>query len=256
MKKSAFVLFLLLFSQNSFSAGDQESPYFLTNSEGISKPGVSTAIMENPAGLVLTKRTKVVGFAASEDKDFNPKTVGGGFITGADSTGLGLLYSKADSVSDGQLALGVGGGMKDVDVSFGATGYADTKLKNKNVDVGILINGRRGDISFGFTGYRLAGGADKLGTGISYRIDREATLTVDVTGNKSFNGKIVKPSLAVISNPIHLSIGYGFEADKKAAPSSHKGVGLGIGIEAGRTLTLVGYYNHIAKYYAGLALKF
>jgi len=256
MKVLLTALFLTFFSQISFSAQDMETPYFLSNSEGVSKPGAATAMSENPAGLVLNKRLKMVGFIASQESDFNPKTFGGGMVTGADSVGMGFLYSKTDSVRDGTLALGLGAGMSDLDISFGATGYADTKFKNQNIDAGILLNGRRGDISFGFTGYQLAGGANKLGAGMTYRLDREATFSVDVIGNKNFNGKIVKPSLLVSSNPIQLSIGYGFETDKKAPPSSLKGLGLGLGIEAGRTVALYGYYNHLAKYYAGLALKF
>lgn len=256
MKALHSILFLLLFSLQSFAAQDSESPYLLANSEGISKPGVPTAMLENPAGLVLNKRPKFVGLLASSESDFDPKTVGVGFITGSDSAGIGLLYTKADAATKGQLALGVGAGMRDVDVSVGATAYADTKLDHKDIDVGILLNGRRGDISFGFTGYQLSSGVNKLGAGMTYRLDREATFSVDVTSNKSMKGKVIKPALLVTSNPLQLSIGYGFETDKKAPPVSAKGLGLGIAIEAGRTVALFGHYNHLAKYFAGLALKF
>src|SRR5690606_25865707 len=78
-----------------------ERNHLLSVGAGISSPSVTTAIGENPAGLVNNQRFKLLAAAYSENSDFDPLGYSGTVFTGTGSVGVGLGYAGVTGAGGG-----------------------------------------------------------------------------------------------------------------------------------------------------------
>ena len=80
-------------------ASDIDSARMMSIASGVASPSKTTALVENPAGLSLNERTRILGIGASDNDSFNPFDYGGGAFFGNGQVGAPRPRSTCLSVS-------------------------------------------------------------------------------------------------------------------------------------------------------------
>ncbi len=253
--KAVTLIFVYLTALNSF-AKDGGSSHELSVGAGMASPSETSALFENPAGLVYNSRIQFQGFGSSGNSSFNPLTAGAGIFLGNGMVGgainataltnnigntLSLQAGLAASIG-GRIALGIEGSFLTSNSS--AINQFDT-------NVGVIFNSHH-DLRFGFAALGVVGGVDGYGAGIAYDLNSNATLAFDASTDSGLNTIGGKPALMIHLNPIQLTGGYAFTIKNAVASPLISGASVGVGINLSDKFKLQGYYNQLANYFFGL----
>jgi hypothetical protein len=215
---------------------------------GIAAPSGTTALEENPAGLAGQLRPRILAHSSSPHDALDERSYGTDFLTGNRSVGVGI---GAHRRSDAKL---------DVAWGLAATLGSSTSLGISGVGTGGLnaglILGARGGSRIGLAAFGLTGGVDALGAGWATELGSSATFAVDGSYSPDSKGSVVKPALGVRVSSLQLAVGYGIRVSEDGGAGIARGLSLGLGIPLGRNFALEGYYNQLARYYAGLSIAF
>lgn len=248
---------------------DFEWGHELSIGGGISSPAATTALSENPAGLVYNHQFKILAQGASQSNAFNPLGLGGLLFLGNGMVGAGLGVQTFSDLGGtpggiGLLDFGVAADVTSWNFAFGANGRYTLWNTGApigtgigatwDVDAGILYN-PRGDIRFGLTAFNVLSGVTAIGAGLAADPSSWATFTLDTAKDPRGSGWALAPALGVHLSSFQITYAYGLTL----SPGSlwlRQGSSLGIGVNFGQLAHLELYYNHLALYYAGLMLKF
>lgn len=254
----------ILISSNAFAqrygggGGGSEGVNLLSIGAGISSPSVTSAIGENPAGLIANQTTKLLVSGFSENSSFDPLGLGGTMYFGNGTVGAGLGYQKVTDGGGSAMVFGLAGEITAMNLAFGAAGsyqLSDGFADRLGLDLGLQFNAR-GPLKFGATAFNVNGGVNSYGAGVSYDANPSARLVIDASVNDDFEGLRLKPALGVTVQKFQITYGYGIEIDDTASSFIRGGSALGLGYEFGRNFHLQGYYNQIAKYYIAGMFRF
>lgn len=242
------------------AAAGAEDAHLLSVGAGIASPSMTSALGENPAGLVFNHRFRFLAQAATENDDFSPIGVGGGLFAGNGSVGAGLTLLGFES---GSMVLGWGlaAEIPGLDLSWGFTGshviagsgQAVAAGSSFGLDTGILLNGK-GKSRFGFTLFDVLDNIDAIGAGWAYDLSSAATFALDGAYGTGAKTIAIKPSLGIRLPGFHIASGYGFGVSGDGGNRIRDGVSLAVGIPFGKNFAIQAYYNQIARYYAGLTI--
>jgi hypothetical protein len=267
---------LFAYESDRYNRRTSEDDRYLSVAGGISTPSVTSALGQNPAGLVYNNQPKVFLDVASGNDKFNPIGYGGGFFTGNGSVGGGIALQGFNSQYDnsaGNLLLlnwGLAAEFTDLNLAWGFTGtytLANTGVGQGTgsggtgsghawgLDTGVIFN-PHGSTRVGLTAFQVIGGVDAWGAGISYDPSPWATFTVD--GIYAVNSKttILKPALSIHVSGFALTSAYGHRFDGSGWGWMSEGLSLGVGFPLGYKWAIQGYYNQISKYFVGLTIAF
>jgi hypothetical protein len=256
----AVVLFQTLPTQALAMTGG-ETEHLLSVGAGIASPSITSAIGENPAGLVNNQRLKLLASAYSAGNDsFDPLGYGATLFTGTGSVGLGLGYQgRTGDGTTGSLVYGLAGEISALKMALGVAGSFALEDQGGGgrvgLDVGALFNSK-GDLTFGVTAFGVEGGPDAYGAGIAYAMRSGARLALDAGVNNDLEGLRIKPGLLVSVDKIQLAFGYGLKVTDGGGSHIGDGLSLGLGFELGQNFHFQAYYNQLAKYFLGLTFRF
>ena len=263
--KSLSVVALLLTASPAFargfssSSGGTESMNLLSIGAGIASPSVTSALSENPAGLVSNETPKILGVISTENNSWDPLGYGGFFFTGNGAVGAGIGVQNYSGVANGStLQFGVAAEITQLAMTIGASGsYA---LSNGigdrfGADLGLQFNAR-GPFKVGLAAFNVNGGPDSYGAGFSYDANPNARIVLDASVNNNFDGLRLKPALGITVQKFQITYGYGIKVDNTVGSFIRDGSALGLGYEFGHAFQLQGYYNQIAKYYVAGMFRF
>ena len=167
-----------------------DTTHAVSHALGVSTPAIHSSLVENPAGLAYIRMTEVYGAVSSPNREFNPITYGGQVFFGDDRVGAGLgIFS--DSVAQ----IGIASQISPLLSAIGVT--ANISLNGAPTDLNIgWILGVESDFRFGFVGYGVLNGVDRLGVGLATELNRSATLAVDAGSNG--NGRAIGLKVSVL----------------------------------------------------------
>jgi hypothetical protein len=263
----ALLLVMLASSGSAFGAsryggGDYESFHWLSVGGGIAHPSATTAITENPAGLIYNSDLRILASSDAGNNSFNPLGANGHFFlgNGAVGGGIGLRNQHTfNTATDVNLDFGLAAEINALKLAFGVSGsYRVATLGatgggggTPGLNIGVLIN-PTGEIHGGLTLFDVLGGVNALGGGIAWDVNSFATLALDAaTTPTAFQAWSLKPGLQIHVLQVQLSASYGFAL--AGGGSWLRGGGtLGLGVRMGGNLHFQAYYNELNLYYAGL----
>lgn len=272
-RKLLFGLCLFLCPTVTWAAGgmdDFEIAHVLSIGAGISSPSVTSALVENPAGLVYNQQTKFLGETAATNASLNPIGLGGLFFLGNGFVGggLGVQTFSGQGNNAGNISIfnfGIAAKATGLNVSIGATGsyvisqsgnataYANGTTLDSNI--GMIFN-PDGDVRFGVTAFDVLNGVDALGAGIAASASDWATFSLDGSMDaKSGNGKTIKPAMGIHLMDFQFTLGYGLGLDNLDTNWIRRGTAFGMGIQLGMEAHLQFYYNQLALYFVGLTIR-
>jgi hypothetical protein len=247
-------LFLLAFLLSSTAwASDIDSARIMSVGSGIASPSKTSALLENPAGLSINERTRIMGLVRSDDNSFNPLGFGGGIFAGNGQVGAaGDIERISDSST--MLNLGLGFEVPSTDFSLGVDLHHELQGGGGgwNVDLGAIFN-EKGKWRIGAEVFDAFDGG--YGAGIATNLSPDVTFATDASVDKNFNGLTAKPGIGVDLHSFQLTYGYGWHIDKKSTSHIFEGHAAGLGIRLTDSAHLQGYYNQMAKYFIGLVFK-
>jgi len=271
IQKLSLVLGVLLLPTLVWAYGmdDFEMGHVLSVGAGISSPSVTSALGENPAGLMYNQQPKFLGEAALTQNSLNNLGLGGLFYLGNGFVGggLGIETFNGQGNNAGNLTLlnfGIGAEIQAINLSFGATGtYTLSQNGTTNGagsgsiwtgNVGLLYN-PNGPFRIGVTGFHLASTTRAIGAGIAADASTWATFALDGTINIDGTGPVIKPAMGIHLNDFQCTLGYGLVLDSSAMNWIRQGGSLGVGVRLSPNFHLQAYYNHLALYYFGLTIR-
>lgn len=241
------------------SAHAAESANLLSVGAGVSSPSVTSAIGENPAGLVNNEGPKLLGSFFSPSSSFNPLGFGATFYTGNGRVGAGIGYANSGaSGTNGGLSFGLAAEITSLKTALGLSGgYGlDSGTGNRTaLDLGILINSH-GPFRVGVVAYGLTGGVNGYGAGFSYEMNANAKLVLDAATDSTFDGKSIKPGLGITIQDFQMAFGFGMDVGDVGSGMIRNDVSVGLGYAIGRAIHIQFYYNQIAQYFGGLMFRF
>jgi hypothetical protein len=234
----------------------------LSVGSGVAAPSATTALFENPAGLVYNDRIRIQANGASNNSSLDPLGLGGGAYLGNGWVGAGIQAVTATGRNT-SLRYGAGAYIDALRLAVGIAGgsaIASSTLRNPpgtshSVNAGAIFN-PYGDISVGATAYGLDNNISAVSGGVSTNLSHGATLALDATTRSDFKGLVVKPGLSVWLSSFQLSYSYGYRVDKNAPAYTPLESTVGLGLAVSDFAHLQAYYNQYAKYAAALTLKF
>lgn len=251
------------------SYGLDELNHLLSVGGGIASPSVTSALGENPAGLMYNTRTKVQAATATGSESLNPVGFGGllfggnGFVGG----GIGLQGFNNQTEGGGQILLlnwGLAAEFTSLNMAFGFTG---TRTLHRSgvvmgtgsgttwcVDTGVIIN-PHGSSRYGLTLFQILDSVDAIGAGWAIDASSWSTFALDGTYSPDSKSAVVKPGLSLQFDGFQMSSGYGFRAVGDSGSWIRQGLSLGVGFNLGDHMFAQMYYNHIALYYGGITFR-
>ncbi len=226
---------------------------------GIASPSVTSALGENPAGLVSNETPKLLGVISTENNSWDPLGYGGFFFTGNGAVGAGIgVQNYSGAASGSALQFGVAAEITQIATTIGASGsYALSNGVSDRfgADLGLQFNSR-GPFKVGLAAFNVNGGVDSFGAGLSYDANTNARIVIDGSVNNDFKGLRLKPALGITVQKFQITYGYGIDVSKDATSFIRTGSALGLGYEFAQSFQLQGYYNQIAKYYVAGMFRF
>jgi hypothetical protein len=261
---------LFAYESDRYNRRTSEDDRYLSVAGGISTPSITSALGQNPAGLIFNNQAKVLVDVASGNDNFNPLGYGGGFFTGNGSVGGGIAlqgYNSQYDHSAGNLLLlnwGLAAEFTDLNLAWGFTGTytiantgvgqgAGTSGGAWGLDTGIIFN-PHGTSRFGLTAFQVVGGVDAWGAGYSYDPSPWATFTVDGIYAVYSKTSILKPGLSIHVSGFCLTSAYGYKFDGAGWGWMSEGLSVGVGFPIGYKWAVQGYYNQISKYFIGITM--
>lgn len=262
-------IFLLPSLVWAYGMDDFEMGHVLSVGAGVSSPSVTSALGENPAGLMYNQQTKFLGEAALTNHSLNNLGMGGLFYLGNGFVGggLGIETFNGQGNNAGSLTLlnfGVGALIEGLNLSFGASGtYTVSQNGATNGtgsgsiwtgNIGLLYN-PNGPFRVGATAFHLASTDRAIGLGLAADASTWATFALDGTMNMNGTGPIIKPAMGIHLKDFQCTLGYGLPLDSTATNWIRQGGSLGVGVRLSMNFHLQAYYNHLALYYFGLTIR-
>ena len=225
----------------------------LTQGAGVAAPSKTSAIEENPAGLIENGRSTVTGAVRSDSTSFNPLSYEGLFTAGNGSVGVGLGYFHHAGGGKNDLLYGLAAESRSLGLTIGVNGTLALSSGNAfDLNLGAQFR-PQSRVIVGATAYSLKGGVDGYGAGVAYEWSTGALLGVDATSNGSFKGISLKPSLKVTEQNLSLMAGYGFKMTTDAPMTKISDqASLGLSYNFGNT-DFQFYYQQLDKVYVALS---
>lgn len=250
MKSISFLLLLLFGSllstpQARSATGSCHGGPLLSVGGGIASSSPLLGLDDNPAALPCAEGPTLTGAAYSGDPDFN-----GRLLYGGKGVGVGIGYDN-----QGNLRLGAAAELVST-FAFGFSIVHDVPNDSGwGVDLGATA--RLGSsLQLGAKVYSVTQSVKSYGVGLAWDFRGKSRFAVDYAFVDRNVGKgVLKPGLAIVADPIELSLAYGIGlASDSVAPISSD-VTVGAGFHLGRNLFFSGYYNHLVKYYGSIAIR-
>ena len=249
------VILGICFGTLSNAASNNEDAHLISVGAGIASPSVTSAIWENPAGLVYNQEFKLLGFGYTENSSVGITDGGGGLFLGNGSIGGGLKVETSGGSST--LTAGIGFDVNAINTAFGAAcgSSLGSTISITCSDFGLIYN-PAGPTRFGFD--ILTSGNAILGAGLAHDITSDATIDLDAGIPTSGGGLTLKPGVAVHSTVVQVAVGYGFNVSSSSggAGNIRTGFAAGLGINLSKTFHAQAYYDQIHNYFFGLMARF
>jgi hypothetical protein len=244
---------------------DFETGHILSTGAGISSPSVTSALGENPAGLVYNHQTKFLGALSGGNSSFNPLGVGGLFFLGNGFVGGGLGIQNYDSQGNGAGSMryfqyGMAAFVQGINIAFGASGSytlldgGGSGGNHWGLDLGMIYN-PKGDVRLGVTAFNAIDGINAIGVGVAADVSTYATFALDASTTPQGSGRTLKPAMGIHLMDIQLNLGHGIAIDNDASSWIRRGTSFGLGFRLSPAIHLQAYYNQIAQYYAALTIR-
>jgi hypothetical protein len=267
-----FIFFgMMIFPQLALAMGmdDFEMNHFISVGAGIATPSLSSSMGENAAGLQYNQEFKFVGEGALTNNNTGSIGLGGLFLLGNGFVGggAGIRTFNGQGNNGGSITFldfGMGAKIDAINLAFGATGTYTLQQNGPttgtgsgaslNTDVGFLIN-PNGIFRGGLTGYQLLSPTPTVGAGMAIDFSDWSTFAVDSTMDIHANGLVVKPGFGIHLMDFQLAIGYGICLDTTGYNWIRQGGSIALGIRIAYNFHLQMYYNQLALYYLGLAVR-
>jgi hypothetical protein len=252
MKRFSWIVGALLLSTPAL-ANEIDTARMLAIAGGIASPSKTSALLQNPAGLSLNEKTRLLGTLNSENDNFDPLNYGGGVFLGNGQVGGGAEVQRKNS---SQTVLDLGVGFQVSEMSFGA--HINHDLSDSGgawkTDLGAIFN-TKGKWRVGATIFNAFDGIDGYAAGLATNLSTDATFAVDASTNKDLKGLVIKPAIEVDLKVVQFTYGYGIHVDKNASSFIPEGHALGLGFKLTDAAYLQAYYNQLAKYYLGVTFR-
>jgi hypothetical protein len=248
-------LFLSTLASQQARASDIDSARMMSIGAGIASPSKTTALVENPAGLSLNEKTRLLGVLASDNDNLNPLDYGGGIFFGNGSVGAaGQITRVGGAATD--LDLGLGVLISQLDMSFGAAFEHDLSASGSgwSTNLGAIFN-TKGKWRIGAEVRDAFNGPSGFGLGFATDLTQDVTFDVDGSTDKDFKGLHVKPTLAIDVHVFQIAFGYGIQVDKNSSSFINTGFALALAFKLSDAAYLQFYYNQIEKYYLGVTFR-
>lgn len=243
-----------------------DTKHSLTAGGGVSSPSRSTALFENPAGLVFNHHSEVHLVSYSGSDSFDPTFFGSGFFSGNGSLGGGIEFSGLSVQEKGKnvslnLDWGIAASIAPWNLSLGISGdHSFRRPVNAlgpgwGLDAGVLFHAK-GSPRVGVTAYQVSEGLDMMGLGFAIDLGSSVTFVGDGAYSLDSETLSAKPGLKFFASGFQFSASYGFKVSGSSGSGFPEDLSLGVGFDAGRNLGLELYYNTFAKYFLGLKILF
>jgi hypothetical protein len=272
----AFVLSAFTQSSSShargtaYSMGGFETDHLLSVGGGISSPSMTSALGENPAGLIYNQSFKLLTQVASGNEQLNPLGYGAGIFAGNGSVGGGMVlqgFNNQTGTTSGNVLLlnwGLAAEFPSINMAWGFTGTrtisatGDVRGTGSGttwcVDTGVIFN-PRGSNRIGATIYQLLDDVDAVGLGYALDPSPWATFAVDASYTTKARTTVVKPSLSFHLSKFQMSSGYGLRVQGTEWSWIRQGLSLAVGFEVTPHFSIQAYYNHLAQYLAAVTIS-
>ena len=257
-------LFTALAAPPAGAAGSGEATHLISAGAGIASPSLTSALTENPAGLSYNQGFRLLGAGSTQNSDPGISQLGLGAYFGNGTLGGAIqLDSDMSSGASGQsfsnrsnLSLGFAADVKSLNTSLGLSCGAalGSSFSLSCSDFGAIYN-PTGTTRVGVE-LITSGTPTLIGAGIATDASKDVTLALDAGADWNGNGLGLKPGVVVRASSLQLAAGYGFSLDNGATSFITKDISVGLGLDAGKSFHVQAYYNQLAKFYLGAALKF
>lgn len=246
-----FLIFLPL-GAHAFERGGAR--HDLSVSAGFASPSSSTAIFQNPAGLLWNYRTSVDLAASSSSSSFQSPTLAGGIFSGNGSLGGGLLLKHSTATSgtnliDGGFAINLGPS------AFGLGATINPSTSTLSLNAGALIASSN-SFRLGATVNSLTSSDREFGIGLSYDNTSSLALVTDATLNSSFGSLCLMPGILFRGSSASFTVAYGFSANSSNASTREisDGFTAGLAYQFASEMHLSSYYKQINEFYVELSI--
>lgn len=180
----------------------------LSVSGGIAIPSSSTALMTNPAGLVLGKKKRVVVQAAANDI-WSETAYRVGAMNSNESYSFAVLVDHDSYFSSARTGARYGLAVGTEKMSFGFSGYSILRNGSGSYfNLGLLLNPGE-ELSFGAVMKGLGSGYNEFGLGATFAAGKGFAIVLDGVANSDFSQKSIKPGIKVGTQSAALSVSYG-----------------------------------------------
>ena len=258
-----------LFFLPNAEAAKSSDKHSISVGGGVASPSSTSALGENPAGLIYNDRFKAMFAASTGSRDLNPIGYGGFIFTGNEAFGGGLALQgfNAHSGSPGNILLFNYGGavyFKGLDISFGLTGTRTITEGGTPsgtgvgttwcVDAGLIFN-PHGRSRWGVGIFQLLNDVDAVTVGHARDLNHSTTVVADLSYNYKTSSSILKPGIEVHMNPLQFSVSYGIDVVGNGWAWFSTGLSAGFGFNIGKNVLLQAYINQIAEYFVSTTLQ-
>jgi hypothetical protein len=249
MKRFSWMAGVLVLSTSAL-ASEVDTARALSLAGGIASPSRTSALLQNPAGLTLNERTRILGTLNSDNDNFDPLSYGGGVFLGNGTVGGGAEIQRIDSART-DLDLGVGFMVSDISLGVHLNHDLSASGAGWRTDLGAIFN-TKGKWRIGAEIFNAFDGVSGFGAGLATNLSSDVTFAVDASTNQDVKGLVVKPAIGVDLKVVQFTYGYGIHVDKNATSFIPEGHALGLGFKLSQSAYLTGYYNQLNKYWLGV----
>ena len=264
MRFQSLVLVFILVPTMAFSSGKGgEDEHQLSVSGGIASPSFSSAVFQNPAGLVYNSKFK--GTAQATLNDFN--NLYGGVLGGNGSFGaaggVGHGFQSGGSTS---AFYGLGVQSDSLKIAVGLAGFTDLGGGGSTFNAGVLL-GPSEKLTLGLTAIGLNSSVREWGAGIAVRLSGVTGLILDSTVDSGLNNFAIQPGVIVGNEKAALTFSYGLGVANNTEQSWSTrlttsgysrqlsgGFAAGGSLRIGSSASWQVYYNQLAKWYTAISI--
>ena len=217
---------------------------------GIAGPTYSTAVLQNPAGIVNTPGVAVIG-QTSLDSSGSQAVYSGGLSYGDKLLGVTAGARMPSNSSDGTsmyYGIALGGAHS---LSMGLSGISQLKSGGTS-QYNFGVSSELDPFTFGLTVHNLGGDSPEMGAGIRFDFEKLVSLVVDASYSPSLSHSQIQPGFAIGDGSVNFTLSYGFGSGSTQLSS---GVAGGVSLKVD-SLTLQAYYNQLSTTFISASFVF
>lgn len=228
----------------------------LSASAGVARPSKTTAVFENPAGLVYNSQTSLNLAASFGDSLANPVLEPGLFVgNGSLGASVGYLHPTT-SGSGGSVFYGAAAEVRSLGTSFGIAGTTFASSGGGTaLNAGALI-GAGAPFRVGLEVRNFTGSSREFAAGLNLDLDSSASFIGDLGVDDGFGNPWIQPGLLIQGQKVSLSASYGLRVTGSGGgPSGFSdGLAAGLSFRAGQKTSFAAHYHHLSSWYAELTI--